>query len=168
MEARNRRAQKKPSEEANQVIQMQAWQEEVERARQSQREAETKISSLEAELQKMRVEMAGMKRDAEHYSRQEHVELEKRYRELTDLLYHKQTQLESMASEKAALEFQLEKSIKQFHEVQMEAERSRVARRSASAWEEDADIKALEYVHHFSFVLNIQGNRSKPSVLNHT
>jgi chromosome segregation ATPase len=49
---------------------MQAWQEEVERARQSQREAETKISSLEAELQKMRVEMAGMKRDAEHYSRQ--------------------------------------------------------------------------------------------------
>jgi hypothetical protein len=73
-----------------------------------------------------------------------------------------------MASEKAALEFQLEKSIKQFHEVQMEAERSRVARRSASAWEEDADIKALEYVHHFSFVLNIQGNRSKPSVLNHT
>uniref|UniRef100_A0A0E0JIL0 Golgin-84 n=1 Tax=Oryza punctata TaxID=4537 RepID=A0A0E0JIL0_ORYPU len=150
MEARNRRAQKKPSEEANQVIQMQAWQEEVERARQSQREAETKISSLEAELQKMRVEMAGMKRDAEHYSRQEHVELEKRYRELTDLLYHKQTQLESMASEKAALEFQLEKSIKQFHEVQMEAERSRVARRSASSWEEDADIKALEPLplHH--------------------
>lgn len=115
--------------------QMQAWQEEVERARQSQREAEAKISSLEvtlisslnqrfsiffkivlycwmclasfsicswdyqslfswsallrvlfcnyalhvtaplfslvqAELQKMRVEMAGMRRDAEHYSRQ--------------------------------------------------------------------------------------------------
>jgi hypothetical protein len=79
---------------------------------------------------------------------QEHVELEKRYRELTDLLvcnepvrffcvlgtlalranlilygsffqYHKQTQLESMASEKAALEFQLEKSLKQFHEVQV-------------------------------------------------
>ncbi|KAK3165414.1 hypothetical protein QOZ80_1AG0032870 [Eleusine coracana subsp. coracana] len=150
MEARNRRAQKRPSEEANQVLQMQAWQEEVERARQSQREAETKISSLEAELQKMRVEMAGMKRDAEHYSRQEHVELEKRYRELTDLLYHKQTQLESMASEKAALEFQLEKSLRQFHEVQIEAERSRASRRSASSWEEDTDIKALEPLplHH--------------------
>ncbi|KAL6614536.1 hypothetical protein ACP70R_036806 [Stipagrostis hirtigluma subsp. patula] len=150
MEARNRRAQKKPSEEANQVLQMQAWQEEVERARQSQREAETKISSLEAELQKMRVEMAGMRRDAEHYSRQEHVELEKRYRELTDLLYHKQTQLESMASEKAALEFQLEKSLRQFHEVQVEAERSKASRRSASAWEEDSDIKALEPLplHH--------------------
>ncbi|XP_072149805.1 golgin-84 [Setaria viridis] len=150
MEARNRRAQKKPSEEANQVLQMQAWQEEVERARQSQREAEAKISSLEAELQKMRVEMAGMRRDAEHYSRQEHVELEKRYRELTDLLYHKQTQLESMASEKAALEFQLEKSLKQFHEVQIEAERSKSTRRSASSWEEDSDIKALEPLplHH--------------------
>ncbi|AQL00645.1 Golgin candidate 1 [Zea mays] len=150
MEARNRRVQKKPSEEANQVLQMQAWQEEVERARQSQREAEAKISSLEAELQKMRVEMAGMRRDAEHYSRQEHVELEKRYRELTDLLYHKQTQLESMASEKAALEFQLEKSLKQFHEVQIEAERSKATRRSASSWEEDADIKALEPLplHH--------------------
>jgi predicted nucleic acid-binding Zn-ribbon protein len=150
MEARNRRVQKKPSEEANQVLQMQAWQEEVERARQSQRDAETKISSLEAELQKMRVEMAGMRRDAEHYSRQEHVELEKRYRELTDLLYHKQTQLESMASEKAALEFQLEKSLKQFHEVQIEAERSKSTRRSASSWEEDTDIKALEPLplHH--------------------
>jgi hypothetical protein len=34
--------------------------------------------------------------------------------------YHKQTQLESMASEKAALEFQLEKSLKQFHEVQVD------------------------------------------------
>ncbi|KAM0834988.1 hypothetical protein ACQ4PT_063231 [Festuca glaucescens] len=124
MEARNRRAQKKPSEEANQVLQ--------------------------AELQKMRVEMAGMRRDAEHYSRQEHVELEKRYRELTDLLYHKQTQLESMASEKGALEFQLEKSLKQFHEVQVEAERSRVSRRSASSWEEDTDINMLEPlpVHH--------------------
>jgi hypothetical protein len=33
--------------------------------------------------------------------------------------YHKQTQLESMASEKAALEFQLEKSLRQFHEVQV-------------------------------------------------
>ena len=33
--------------------------------------------------------------------------------------YHKQTQLESMASEKGALEFQLEKSLKQFHEVQV-------------------------------------------------
>ncbi|CAD6236806.1 unnamed protein product [Miscanthus lutarioriparius] len=150
MEARNRRTQKKSSEEANQVLQMQAWQEEVERARQSQREAEAKISSLEAELQKMRVEMAGMRRDAEHYSRQEHVELEKRYRELTDLLYHKQTQLESMASKKAALEFQLEKSLKQFHEVQIEAERSKATRRSASSWEEDTDIKALEPLplHH--------------------
>lgn len=131
--------------------------------------------------------MAGMKRDAEHYSRQvtflrklfniqdvsliltylpsllleiylltfsplicvmqEHIELEKRYRELTDLLvcyilhteflikkqyvhklilnlcyilfqYHKQTQLESMASEKAALEFQLEKELRRLQEAQ--------------------------------------------------
>ncbi|XP_020105885.1 golgin-84 isoform X2 [Ananas comosus] len=150
MEARNRRFQKKPSEEANQILQMQAWQEEAERARHGQREAENKLSSLEVELQKMRVEMAGMKRDAEHYSRQEHIELEKRYRELTDLLYHKQTQLESMASEKAALEFQLEKEIRRLQEAQVEAERSRVARRSVSSWEEDTDIKALEPLplHH--------------------
>ncbi|XP_040947982.1 golgin-84 isoform X4 [Gossypium hirsutum] len=47
-----------------------AWQEEVERARQGQRDAESKLSSLEAEVRKMRVEMAAMKRDAEHYSRQ--------------------------------------------------------------------------------------------------
>ncbi|XP_008804605.1 golgin-84 [Phoenix dactylifera] len=150
MEARNRRGQKKPSEEASQNLQMQAWQEEVERARQGQREAENKLSSLEAEMQKMRVEMAGMRRDAEHYSRQEHMELEKRYRELTDLLYHKQTQLEAMGSEKAAMEFQLDKELKRFQEAQVEAERSRATRRSSLTWEEDTDIKALEPLplHH--------------------
>ncbi|XXG45859.1 hypothetical protein AAC387_Pa02g0828 [Persea americana] len=154
METRARHGQKKASEEANQALQFQnqkqAWQEEVERARQGHRDAETKLSSLEAEVQKMRVEMAGMKRDAEHYSRQEHMELEKRYRELTDLLYYKQTQLEAMASEKAAAEFQLEKEAKRLQEVQVEAERSRSSRRASSSWEEDTDLKALEPLplHH--------------------
>lgn len=150
MEARTRRGQKKSSEEANQVLQMQAWQEETERARQGQREAESKLASLEAEMQKLRVETAAMKRDAEHYSRQEHVDLEKRYRELTDLLYYKQTQLEAMASEKAAAEFQLEKEAKRLQEVQLEAERNRASRRASSSWEEDTDIKALEPLplHH--------------------
>ncbi|XP_021276385.1 golgin candidate 1 isoform X2 [Herrania umbratica] len=148
MEARARRGQKKSPDEANQMIQ--AWQEEVERARQGQRDAESKLSSLEAEVQKMRVEMAAMKRDAEHYSRQEHMELEKRYRELTDLLYYKQTQLETMASEKAAAEFHLEKEIKRLQEAQVEVERSRVPRRASSSWEEDTEIKALEPLplHH--------------------
>ncbi|XVE54203.1 hypothetical protein DITRI_Ditri03aG0061500 [Diplodiscus trichospermus] len=150
MEARARRGQKKSPEEANQMVQIQAWQEEVERARQGQRDAESKLSSLEAEVQKMRVENAAMKRDAEHYSRQEHMELEKRYRELTDLLYYKQTQLETMASEKAAAEFQLEKEIKHLQEAQVEVERSRVSRRASPSWEEDTEIKALEPLplHH--------------------
>ncbi|XP_048321197.2 golgin candidate 1 isoform X2 [Ziziphus jujuba] len=152
MEDRVRRGQKKSPEDANQVIQ--AWQEEVERARQGQRDAESKLSSMEAEVQKMRVEMAAMKRDAEHYSRQEHMELEKRYRELTDLLYYKQTQLETMASEKAAAEFQLEKELNRLQEVkvclQVEAERSRVSRRGSSSWEEDTEMKALDPLplHH--------------------
>lgn len=150
MEARARRGQKKSPEDANQVIQMQAWQEEVERARQGQRDAERKLSSTEAEVQKMRVEMAAMKRDAEHYSRQEHMELEKRYRELTDLLYYKQTQLEAMTSEKAAAEFQLEKEMKRIQEAQVEVERSRVPRRASTTWEDDTDMKALEPLpfHH--------------------
>ncbi|EYU30718.1 hypothetical protein MIMGU_mgv1a004773mg [Erythranthe guttata] len=150
MEARVRRGQKKSPEDANQTIQVQAWQEEVERARQGQREAESKLSSMEAEVQKMRVEMAAMKRDAEHYSRQEHTELEKRYRELTDLLYYKQTQLETMASEKAAAEFQLEKEIKRHQEAQLETERNRASRRASSSWEEDTDMKSLESLplHH--------------------
>ncbi|OMO58275.1 Golgin subfamily A member 5 [Corchorus olitorius] len=124
MEARVRRGQKKSPDEANQMIQ--------------------------AEVQKMRVEMAAMKRDAEHYSRQEHMELEKRYRELTDLLYYKQTQLETMASEKAAAEFQLEKELKRLQEAQVEVERSRVPRRASNSWEEDTEIKALEPLplHH--------------------
>ncbi|KAK4479129.1 hypothetical protein RD792_014640 [Penstemon davidsonii] len=180
MEARVRRGQKKAPEDASQAIQVQAWQEEVERARHGQRDAEGKLSSMEAsrtvqkyftsysqaEVQKMRVEMAAMKRDAEHYSRQnifewsqvvnclcfeqEHTELEKRYRELTDLLYYKQTQLETMASEKAAAEFQLEKEVKLLKEAQLEAERNRSSRRASSSWEEDTDMKALEPLplHH--------------------
>ncbi|KAK9055022.1 hypothetical protein SSX86_026102 [Deinandra increscens subsp. villosa] len=150
MEARARRGQKKSPEDVNQVIQTQAWQEEVERARQGQRDAEGKLSSMEAEVQKMRVEMAAMKRDAEHYSRQEHMELEKRYRELTDLLYYKQTQLEAMTSEKAAAEFQLEKETKRIREAQVEVERSRMPRRASATWEDDTDMKALEPLpfHH--------------------
>ncbi|KAF3784299.1 Golgin candidate 1 [Nymphaea thermarum] len=164
VEARARRGQKKSPEEANKALQ--AWQEEAERARQGQREAESKLSSLEAktdtinlrkcggfapaEMQKMRVEMAGMRRDAEHYSRQEHMELEKRYRELTDLLYLKQTQLETVTSEKAAAEFQLEKEVKRLREAQVEVERSKALRRASTPWEEEADVKALESLplHH--------------------
>ncbi|KAL9274580.1 Golgin putative 1-like protein [Drosera capensis] len=137
MEAKVRLGQKKSPEDANQLIQ--ALQDEVERARQEQRDAETK-----AELQKVKVEMAAMKRDAEHYSRQEHMELEKRYRELTDLLYYKQTQLETMASEKAAAEFQLEKEMRRMQEAQAEAEKSRVSRKPSTSWEEDADMRELE------------------------
>ncbi|CAH8357127.1 unnamed protein product [Eruca vesicaria subsp. sativa] len=144
MEIRARRGQKKSPDEPNQVIQIQAWQDEVDRARQGQRDAEEKLSSMEAEMQKVRVEMAAMKRDAEHYSRQEHTELEKRYRELTDLLYYKQTQLETMASEKAAAEFQLEKEVKRLQEAQVEVEKSRVSRRPSTTWEEDSEIKTLE------------------------
>ncbi|XP_021723567.1 golgin candidate 1-like isoform X1 [Chenopodium quinoa] len=144
MESRLRREQKKSPEDPSQLIQIQTWQQEVERARQGQRDAEIKISSLDAELQKMRVEMAAMKRDAEHYSRQEHMELEKRYRELTDLLYYKQTQLETMASEKAAAEFQLEKEIKRLQEVQAEAERNKISRRASTTWDEETDMRELE------------------------
>ncbi|KAK4753974.1 hypothetical protein SAY87_002078 [Trapa incisa] len=144
MKALVHRGQKKSPEETNQVLQMQAWQEEAERARQGQRDSESKLSTLEVEMQKMRVEMAAMKRDAEHYSRQEHMELEKRYRELTDLLYYKQTQLEAMATEKAAAEFQLEKELKRLQEAQVEVERSRVSSRASSSWEEDSELKELE------------------------
>ncbi|VVA99770.1 unnamed protein product [Arabis nemorensis] len=144
MEVQARRGQKKSPDEANQVVQIQAWQDEVDCARQGQRDAEEKLSSMEAEMQKLRVEMAAMKRDAEHYSRQEHTELEKRYRELTDLLYYKQTQLETMASEKAAAEFQLEKEVKRLHEAQVEVEKSRVSRRPSATWEEESEIKTLE------------------------
>ncbi|THG09737.1 hypothetical protein TEA_006562 [Camellia sinensis var. sinensis] len=165
MEARARRGQKKCPEDANQMIQ--------------------------AEVQKMRVEMSAMKRDAEHYSRQSRDAIAfvsaprpspphptpphqpesdsaviffisiSVYSDLCGkgfsytcnflyvviplfLKYYKQTQLEAMASEKAAAEFQLEKEMKRLQEAQVEAERSRVSRRASSSWEEDTDMKTLE------------------------
>ncbi|KAK6941471.1 Golgin subfamily A member 5 [Dillenia turbinata] len=111
-------------------IKMQAWQEEVECARQCQRDAENKLAihnGGQSVLYKL-----------------EHMELEKRYRELTDLLYYKQTQLENMVSEKAAAVFQLEKELKRLQEAQVEAERSKVSRHASSSWEEDSDMKTLE------------------------
>uniref|UniRef100_A0A2P2M9P4 Golgin candidate 1 n=1 Tax=Rhizophora mucronata TaxID=61149 RepID=A0A2P2M9P4_RHIMU len=64
--------------------------------------------------------------------------------------YYKQTQLEAMASEKAAAEFQLEKELKRLQQAQVDAERSRISRRSFSTWEEDTEMKALEPLplHH--------------------
>ncbi|XP_057861010.2 golgin-84 isoform X1 [Cryptomeria japonica] len=143
LEARSRREQKRPTEEAN--LTSQAWREEAERARQAQREAEAKLFAMEAETQKMRVEMSSMKRDAEQYSKQAHMELEKRYRELTDLLYLKQTQLEAMSSEKAAAVFQLEKEAKRLRDLQAESERNRSLRRTSTPWDEDdSELKPLD------------------------
>ncbi|KAL9266057.1 Golgin putative 1-like protein [Drosera capensis] len=124
MEAKVRLGRKKSPEDANQLMDV--------------------FCLKTAELQKVKVEMAAMKRDAEHYSRQEHMELEKQYRELTDLLYYKQTQLETMASKKAAAEFQLEKEMRRLQEAQAEAEKSWVSRKPSTSWEEDADMRELE------------------------
>ncbi|CAL5339216.1 unnamed protein product [Camellia sinensis] len=60
-------------------------------------------------------------------------------------IYYKQTQLEAMASKKAAAEFQLEKEMKRLQEAQVEAEMSRVSRRASSSWEEDIDMKTLNF-----------------------
>ncbi|KAI8005890.1 Golgin candidate 1 [Camellia lanceoleosa] len=54
-EARARRGQKKSPEDANQMIQ--AWQEEAERARQGQRDAERKLFSLEAMLYRVKMQL---------------------------------------------------------------------------------------------------------------
>lgn len=37
--------------------------------------------------------------------------------------------------------------MKSLYIKQVEAERSRVSRRASASWEEDAEMKALEYVH---------------------
>jgi uncharacterized protein YjcR len=62
-QARQRREQKRPNEEAVQTAQV--WREEAERARQLQREADSKLSAMEAEMQKLRVELASVKREAD-------------------------------------------------------------------------------------------------------
>ncbi|CAI9761455.1 unnamed protein product [Fraxinus pennsylvanica] len=61
------------------------------------------------------------------------------------LKYYKQTQLETIATEKAAAEFKLEKEVKRLQEAQLEPERGRASRRASSSCEEDADMEALEY-----------------------
>lgn len=144
MEARLRREQKRVPEEAAQSLQLQAWREDADRARQAQLGAEAKLMAMEAENQKLRVELTGLKRNTEQNSTQAHIELEKRFRELTELLYLKQTQLEAMSSEKAAAVFQLEKELSKSREAQAEAERHKKVRHLISGWDDDNEMKPLE------------------------
>jgi hypothetical protein len=39
-----------------------------------------------------------------------------------------------------------------FHDEQAETERSRVSRRASSTWEDESEIKALEYVFAYYYV----------------
>jgi hypothetical protein len=73
-------------------------------------------------------------------------ELEKRFRELTELLYTKQTQLEVMSSEKAAAMLQLEQARRLQAKVQAEAERQRSVR-NMSSFEDENELKSFEYAH---------------------
>ncbi|XP_024535964.1 golgin-84 [Selaginella moellendorffii] len=139
MELRARREQKKPSEEFSQS----AWREEAERARVAQREAETKLSILEAECQKLRVDLASAKQDFDVSSTQAHIELQKQYKEVMELLFLKQAQLEKVSSEKAAMQFQLEKESKKFRDANAEVERSR-RQFSSIGVDDDNELKSFE------------------------
>ncbi|KAH7446337.1 hypothetical protein KP509_01G051800 [Ceratopteris richardii] len=145
-EAKLRKEQKRSLEDSIQTSQIQVWREDAERARQAQREMEGRNMALEAENQKLRVELSATKREADEYSNQAQKELEKRFRELTEVLYLKQTQLEEMASEKAAALIQLEKELRKSREAQAEAERSRRMRHSnlTGVWDDESDMKTFE------------------------
>ncbi|KAI5059900.1 hypothetical protein GOP47_0024320 [Adiantum capillus-veneris] len=145
-EAKLHKEQKRFLEDSSQTSQIQAWREDADRARQSVRELEGRNLAMEAENQKLRVELAARKREAEQFSSQAQMELEKRFQELTEVLYLKQTQLEEMASEKAAAVIQLEKELSRSREAQAEAERSRRMRQSNSitVWDDESEMKTLE------------------------
>eukprot|EP00850_Spirogloea_muscicola_P000102 SM000001S04504 [mRNA] locus=s1:664273:670539:+ [translate_table: standard] len=119
------------------MLEVQAWKEEAERARQAQREAEGANVSLAAEVQKLRVELAASKRDMDSGSAQAQGELEKKFRELTELLYFKQTQLEAMSSERQAAIMQLERETKRFREAKAQAEREQLVNRSGHATDDE-------------------------------
>ncbi|KAF5932385.1 hypothetical protein HYC85_028556 [Camellia sinensis] len=130
--------------ENNQTIQDQSWQGEVDNRRNSQNRLFMLHTYLQAEVQKMRVEMSAMKRDAEHYSRQvSNLSFITLFLICGHLLFE-QSFFGSHGWQKAASEFQLEKEMKRLQEAQVEAERSRVSRRASSSWEEDTDMKTLE------------------------
>ncbi|GAQ80374.1 Golgi autoantigen [Klebsormidium nitens] len=130
-----------------QTQQINAWREEAERARRAQREAENKFSDLEAEAQKLRVETAALRREHDSSSVQAQAALEKRFRELTELLYSKQTQLETLSSEKAAAVLQLEKEMRRFQEFKDQTERERKvrSRQNMMAEEDVGDMRSLEH-----------------------
>lgn len=158
-EARWKREHKRPTDEPYMAAQVNAWKEEAERARHIQHETEGKLTAMEAETQKLRVELEARKRETESSSVQAHTELEKRFRELTELLYLKQTQLESMASEKQAAQLQLEKEARRFREVKAQAERDNRAMRRLAMTADDED-PGLSYFE----ALGLQQRRVSPSI----
>ncbi|GBG84827.1 hypothetical protein CBR_g39203, partial [Chara braunii] len=141
-----RREQKKvEASEKNQASQVDVLIEESGKARRAQREAEAKLSTMEAETEKLRNELAKARREAGSSSVQAHAELERRFRELTELLYLKQTQLEALSSEKAALLLKLEKEARRAREAKAQVERDQSIRRHMLLDDDEADMKMFEF-----------------------
>eukprot|EP00897_Mesotaenium_endlicherianum_P010097 jgi/Mesen1/9115/ME000058S08603 len=154
-------------EEKISLLEVQAWREEAERARALQHEAENRLVAkeygcacftfalrtrhlsvhnvtpvgLQAESQKLRVELEARKREIDSGSVQ----------------YLKQTQLEAMSSEKQAALLQLEKETRRFREAKAQAEREKMRRTAVSG--EDDDLQSFQ-----SLNLNHRGRGVSPSI----
>eukprot|EP00271_Cylindrocystis_brebissonii_P001340 TRINITY_DN11619_c0_g1_i1.p1 TRINITY_DN11619_c0_g1~~TRINITY_DN11619_c0_g1_i1.p1 ORF type:complete len:803 (+),score=219.44 TRINITY_DN11619_c0_g1_i1:127-2535(+) len=144
MEAKMRREPKRGGEDSSMTAQVQAWRDEVERARHMQHEAEGKQAAMEAETQKLRVALEARNRELDSASVQAHVELEKRFRELTEVLYLKQMQLETVSSEKQAAVLQLERETRRFRESKAQAEKTSQRRMALSAEDDEQELRSFE------------------------
>eukprot|EP00899_Mesostigma_viride_P029520 jgi/Mesvir1/9753/Mv12213-RA.1 len=121
------------------------WKEECDKLKRALREAESAKATSETESQKLRADLQAAKQDveeAQEQAQQSTAELEKRFRELTELLYQKQTQLESMASDRAAAYLELERKTMQMREV---AERERASQmRERSFSDSEDNLRPIE------------------------
>eukprot|EP00898_Chlorokybus_atmophyticus_P000765 jgi/Chlat1/168/Chrsp1S08791 len=118
-----------------------SWKDE---ARQQQaREAEAALARSQAELAQMQVELQKSRQRADDAYNSTNTDLERRFRELTELLYVKQTQLEAMASDRAAMQLQVEHEKRRAQDA---VERERTARMRAVTVDVEDNLAPIDAI----------------------
>mmetsp|Transcript_11548 Transcript_11548/g.36529 ORF Transcript_11548/g.36529 Transcript_11548/m.36529 type:complete len:270 (-) Transcript_11548:117-926(-) len=146
-EARLKREQDKASSASREEIESQvaAWKGEATSLRKLLEDSEAARDAAEADVRSARGEVDSARAEAAASSGQANDELEKRFRELTEVLYQKQTQLERVSSEKAAMQIQLERELLETKEAAEKA-RSRTSRQSLMATHVDDDVVPMDTI----------------------
>ncbi|KAK9808822.1 hypothetical protein WJX72_004299 [[Myrmecia] bisecta] len=107
-------------------------------AQSAEQESERRAAAAQAEGQHMRVELANLQRQLQRSIPA--ADMERRFKEVTELLYLKQSQLEKMAAEKAAQQLHMEREVASARDEADRVKRRAKAERVTAMYPADDDV----------------------------